>query len=103
MSRGCGGVRTGRGTGWQRWRWRRKSDLRARRRGRSSEEELLNALARLTAKYHNDKEPAGRAFRYLLGAYPVITKQESENEENFRLDSAREGEGDGDAIARDPD
>lgn len=41
-------------------------------------EELANAVAALTAKYHREDAPAGRVFRFFAGAYPAITKTESE-------------------------
>ncbi|MGH7580658.1 MAG: ArsR/SmtB family transcription factor [Gemmatimonadales bacterium] len=34
-------------------------------------EELANALARLAAKYHDDKTPGGRRFRLLAAVHPV--------------------------------
>jgi len=37
-------------------------------------EELANCVAKLTAKYHNEKAPRGRVFNYLLAAYPKITR-----------------------------
>jgi len=39
-------------------------------------EELANELARLVAKYHDEKSPAGRRFQFFLGAYPAIAKEE---------------------------
>lgn len=39
-------------------------------------EELANAVARLAAKYHEEKAPGGRRFSFFLGAYPTITKEE---------------------------
>ena len=38
--------------------------------------ELANAIADLTAKYHDEKAPGGRRFRFLLGAYPTPAKEE---------------------------
>lgn len=38
-------------------------------------EELAGAVARLAVKYNTDR-PGGRPFRFLLGAYPAITKPE---------------------------
>jgi len=40
-------------------------------------EELANAIADLTAKYHDEKTPSGRRFRFFLGAYPTPGKEES--------------------------
>ena len=39
-------------------------------------EELLNLVARLAAKYHNQEAAGGRAFRMLAAAYPAIGKSE---------------------------
>ena len=39
-------------------------------------EELATEVAKLVAKHHDEKAPAGRLFRFFVGAYPVITKQE---------------------------
>lgn len=36
-------------------------------------EELANAVARLVAKYHDDETTGGRAFRFIVGAYPART------------------------------
>lgn len=43
---------------------------------RSFSEELAAEVARLVAKYHDEKTPDGRSFRLLVGAYPTITKPE---------------------------
>ncbi len=51
-------------------------------------EELSNAVARLTAKYHNESAPGGRLFRVFVGAHPAITK--TEEEARAEADSARE-------------
>jgi DNA-binding transcriptional ArsR family regulator len=37
-------------------------------------EELVNHMAALAAKYHDEASPGGREFRFVLGAYPRITK-----------------------------
>jgi hypothetical protein len=34
-------------------------------------EELTSAIARLTAKYHNDRAPGGRRFRLLAAVHPA--------------------------------
>ena len=34
-------------------------------------EELVDAIARLAAKYHDDSQPDGRSYRVVLAAYPV--------------------------------
>lgn len=39
-------------------------------------EELANAVAKLTAKYHDEKSPGGRRFRFIVGAYPTLKKEE---------------------------
>jgi DNA-binding transcriptional ArsR family regulator len=39
-------------------------------------EELATAVAKLAAKHHDEKASGGRLFRFLVGAYPVITKKE---------------------------
>lgn len=41
-------------------------------------EELAAAVAQLIAKYHNEQAPGGRAFRFLIGGYPKITKKRRE-------------------------
>ena len=35
-------------------------------------EELANALAKLAARYHDEKAPGGRRFRFFTGGYPAI-------------------------------
>lgn len=37
--------------------------------------ELTQAVARLTAKYHDENATRGRRFRFFTGAYPAIAKQ----------------------------
>jgi len=49
-------------------------------------EELVTTVARLALKYHNDQAPGGRRFRFLLGGYPVITKQEPPDHTSVRLE-----------------
>jgi DNA-binding transcriptional ArsR family regulator len=39
-------------------------------------EELANAVARLVAKYHDEKTPGGRLYKFIIGSYPAITKKE---------------------------
>ena len=48
--------------------------------------ELLNAVAGLALKYHNDKAEGGRKFRLVLGSYPVITKQEPADKGPVRME-----------------
>lgn len=35
-------------------------------------EELTGEVARLVAKYHNEREAGGRRFRFLIGGYPAV-------------------------------
>ena len=42
-------------------------------------EELADAIASLTAKYHDDKTPGGRGFRFLAAIHPT-PKKESKHE-----------------------
>jgi DNA-binding transcriptional ArsR family regulator len=44
---------------------------------RAFTEELANAVARLTAKYHDDETAGGRTFRFIVGAYPPRPKEEA--------------------------
>ncbi len=39
-------------------------------------DELSNEIARLVAKYHDERAADGRAFELTVGAYPAITKDE---------------------------
>jgi DNA-binding transcriptional ArsR family regulator len=47
-------------------------------------EDLTNAIARLVAKYHNERAPRGRLFKFIIGSYPAITKnpETTRKEEN---------------------
>lgn len=49
-------------------------------------EELLNLVASLAMKYHDDKVEGGRKFRLLLGSYPTITKQGPTDEASVRME-----------------
>jgi len=40
--------------------------------------ELAANVAELAVKYHNEQAPQGRLFRFVLGAYPAITKTDEE-------------------------
>lgn len=40
--------------------------------------ELAEGVAALAAKYHDEKAAQGRLFRFVLGAYPAITKTDEE-------------------------
>ena len=54
-------------------------------------EELARKVARLTAKYHDDRATDGRLFRFFVGAYPAITKTEEEAAAETRAASERNG------------
>ena len=49
-------------------------------------EELAATVARLAARYHDEKAPGGRSFRFLAGCYPSITKIEEDAGEAARLE-----------------
>lgn len=49
-------------------------------------EQLLQAVAALAAKYHDAETEGGRAFRLMIGAYPVITKQEPSDDASVPMD-----------------
>lgn len=57
---------------------------------KSFADELLGAVAHLVKKYHDDQAESGRAFRFLLGAYPVITKPEPDEEASIRFEDRNE-------------
>ena len=38
-------------------------------------EELLDTVARLTAKYHDDEAPEGRTYRVVVGAHPIAARR----------------------------
>jgi DNA-binding transcriptional ArsR family regulator len=40
--------------------------------------ELAERVAELSVRYHDERAPRGRLFRFVLGAYPAITKTEDE-------------------------
>ena len=40
--------------------------------------ELADMVAELAVKYHHEQAPQGRLFRFVLGAYPAITKTDEE-------------------------
>jgi DNA-binding transcriptional ArsR family regulator len=40
--------------------------------------ELAEMVAELAVKYHDEQAPQGRLFRFVLGAYPAITKTDEE-------------------------
>ncbi len=39
-------------------------------------EELANAVGRLTAKYHHERAARGRWYKFMIGSYPAITKEQ---------------------------
>ncbi len=41
-------------------------------------EELTNAVAKLAAKYHDEKASGGRQYKFIIGSYPAITKKEND-------------------------
>lgn len=43
-------------------------------------DELADTMARLTAKYHDEKADNGRRFRFVTGGYPVITKPQKKED-----------------------
>ncbi len=49
-------------------------------------EELTTVLARLTARYHDSESSEGRIFRFVVGAYPAITKQQDDGPDGAQLD-----------------
>jgi DNA-binding transcriptional ArsR family regulator len=57
----------------------------AEARGRFAEE-LVNEIARLTLKYHDETAEAGRSFRWLVGGYPCAAKPEPIDETSVPLE-----------------
>jgi DNA-binding MarR family transcriptional regulator len=45
--------------------------LRSPREREAFAEELLEAVARLAAKYHDESHPDGRTYRVVVGAHPI--------------------------------
>jgi DNA-binding transcriptional ArsR family regulator len=43
-------------------------------------EELATCVTRLVAKYHDEETAGGRTTRFLIGAYPTVTRPEKETE-----------------------
>lgn len=41
-------------------------------------EALANAAAKLVAQYHDEKAPGGRQIKFIIGAYPALTKKDKE-------------------------
>jgi DNA-binding transcriptional ArsR family regulator len=52
-------------------------------------EELAGEVARLVAKHHDDGTRDGRVFRFLVGAYPAITKGDEESKVKRRKSKVR--------------
>lgn len=52
-------------------------------------EELTTQIARLAAKYHNERAEGGRSFQFVLGAYPTV-KKESATETQRHLEKRKE-------------
>jgi len=49
-------------------------------------EELVNTVARLATKYHREDAKDGRSFRFLVGGYPIITKQDPVDQASVKLE-----------------
>ncbi len=49
-------------------------------------DELVNFLAEQAAKYHDERTAGGREFRFVVGAYPKITKQEADGPEAAEIE-----------------
>ena len=45
--------------------------LRSPQERQAFAEELLEAVAKLAAKYHDDDHPDGRTYRVVVGAHPI--------------------------------
>lgn len=43
-------------------------------------DELADTMAKLAAKYHDEKAENGRRFRFVAGGYPVITKSQKKED-----------------------
>jgi hypothetical protein len=41
-------------------------------------EELTNTVAKLVAKYHDEKARGGRLYKFIIGSYPAITKKDDD-------------------------
>lgn len=55
-------------------------------------EELAASIARLAAKYHDDKAPSGRRFRFFLGGHPTVKATAKPADEGIVEQEAKEGE-----------
>jgi DNA-binding transcriptional ArsR family regulator len=49
-------------------------------------EELANTIARLAMKYHQEGAKDGRTFRFVVGGYPTITKQEAVDQASVKME-----------------
>jgi len=49
-------------------------------------EELVSTVARLAAKYQDEKAEGGRSFRFLLAGFPVITKPDATADAAVRME-----------------
>jgi DNA-binding transcriptional ArsR family regulator len=49
-------------------------------------EELVNTIARLAMKYHQEGAKDGRTFRFVVGGYPTITKQEPVDQASVKME-----------------
>ena len=57
-----------------------QADVRFRSAARQSEfaAKLADALAALAARYHDEKSPKGRLFRFFVGGYPAVTRNDED-------------------------
>lgn len=49
-------------------------------------EELVNAVAKLAAKYHDEKAEGGRSFRFLMAGFPVLSKPDVTTDDAVRME-----------------
>jgi DNA-binding transcriptional ArsR family regulator len=49
-------------------------------------EELVNAVAKLAKKYHDDTAGGGRSFNFLVAGYPVLKNPETSTTESVNLE-----------------
>jgi DNA-binding transcriptional ArsR family regulator len=50
-------------------------------------EELVDGIARLAAKYHDESHPDGRSYRLVMGAYPIRGKKHERRARKTRQDA----------------
>jgi DNA-binding transcriptional ArsR family regulator len=48
-------------------------------------DELASEIARLAAKYHDENAEGGRKFKFVIGAYPTITKTAEDSRDSVRV------------------